>query len=233
MNKHIFFLVVLLLSAAIVSAQLNVNSEGKARFAKNVAIGTVLSDSALLNIKSANSDGSRPLYGIKSNIHTVPNTISGPIYGIHATANAFSMSYNYPIYQVVGVFGKAIKNGNVNQFFSAGVAGLANYYNGIGVYGAIGTEYISLPTMSKGAAYAGYFDGSVKVTGTLTATTVSTTSDLRLKESIKHISISDFDNISLLQPVTYKLKKDTTQFVYLDGAKEMEINHYGFVAQEV
>ena len=152
------------------------------------------------------------------------------IFGIYADADAASVGVDYPdITQVVGVYGKVYKPSPLTSHFSAGVAGTANYYQGVGVYGAIDTQ---LPTTSFGAAYAGYFAGTVKVNGTIYATNFSTTSDLRLKENVKKIESSFADNIRLLNPVSYTLKQDSAWKNDVD-AKELQGTHYGLIAQEV
>jgi len=153
---------------------------------------------------------------------------------LYGYSDASSVTGNYPVNTVIGVFGRACMTQYIYTQFSAGVAGVANQYGGVGVYGAvsIGTSY-SFPTVSYGGAYAGYFAGSVKVTGTLTAPGLTTTSDSRLKENIQDLNNSVIGNLHLLRPVEYMLKPDSVQYVYLDGAKEMKVNHYGLVAQEV
>ena len=47
-----------------------------------------------------------------------------------------------------------------------------------------------------------------------------TRSDLRLKENISNINITDLDKLNLLIPKSYNVKKDNSK-------------HYGFIAQEV
>ena len=91
---------------------------------------------------------------------------------------------------------------------------------------------MSLPTSWKNAAYAGYFDGTVKVNGTLYATTVSTTSDLRYKDNIQSIPYSLCENIHLLNPVSYTLKQDSAWKDDIE-AKELQGIHYGLIAQDL
>ena len=115
-------------------------------------------------------------------------------------------------------------------------AGVANMYTGIGVYGAIGMgNDVDLPTSwSLSTGYAGYFSGSVRVTGTLTAAAVTTTSDERLKDDLKDIQPAEADKLLRLRPVSYKFKSDdSTHYVYCKEAKEMHVRHYGLVAQEL
>lgn len=117
--------------------------------------------------------------------------------------------------------------------FAAGLAGVTHYYGGIGVYGGVRSG-IEVPTsMPSNSAYAGYFDGTVKVNGTLIATTVSTTSDERYKENVQKISSSLVNNIQLLNPVSYTLKPDSA-WMYDKTAPELQNGiHYGLIAQEV
>ena len=237
-NKILLISSLCFLVTLSVHAQLEVQSSGNVVASKNlkvnqnVAIGTTVNDSASLKIDHR-STGQYPYYGIWTRIRTSSSAPYASIYGISSLADASSATVDFPdITQIVGVFGKASKPSEIYTRFSAGVAGVANYYHGIGVYGAIGASDVQLPTSSFGAAYAGYFSGSVKVNGTLFATNISTTSDLCQKENVQKIESSLANNIRLLNPVSYTLKQDTAWKNDVD-AKELQGAHYGLIAQEV
>jgi len=110
--------------------------------------------------------------------------------------------------------------------FKAGVAGLAN--EDIAVYGA---NRSALP-VRVGGTYAGYFDGDVNITGTLSVPTISTTSDYRLKQDIRQLNEagSFIDN---LHPVSFHFKSDTTVFGVSAKSQRFQTLHYGLVAQDV
>ena len=242
MKRNILFSAAALIAACTISlnvqAQLEVQTSGNVVASKNlkvdqnVAIGTTVDNNASLKIDHR-STSQYPYYGIWTRIRANSSLPYASIYGISSFADASSATVDYPnITQIVGVFGKASKPAEIYTRFSAGVAGVANYYHGIGVYGAIGGSDVQLPTSSFGAAYAGYFSGTVNVNGTVIATDFSTTSDLRQKENVQKIESSFADNIRLLNPVSYTLKQDTA-WKYDVDAKELQNTHYGLIAQEV
>ena len=238
MKNKILLISSLFLVALSVHAQLEVQSSGNVvarknvKVEQNVAIGAAVDNNTSLKIDYS-STSQYPYYGIWTRIRANSNVPYASIYGISSFADASSATIDFPdITQIVGVFGKASKPSEIYTRFSAGVAGVANYYHGIGVYGAIGASDVQLPTSSFGAAYAGYFSGSVKVNGTLFATNISTTSDLCQKENVQKIESSLANNIRLLNPVSYTFKQDTAWKHDVD-AKELQGTHYGLIAQEV
>ena len=215
-------------------AQLEVESSNNVKVGRCMSIGTNADFRALLNLGRASDDQNSTWYGIKSHMRTLSGMPTGPITSIYGFADASATTSSFPLNTVVGVYGRAYMTSNNYTKFSAGVAGVATIYGGIGVYGAISSLYsYTLPTANQGGAYAGYFSGGVKVTGTLTASSVTTTSDQRLKDDIRELNESAVSNIQLLRPVEYKLRPDSVQHVYPDGAFEMKVNHYGLLAQEV
>lgn len=114
--------------------------------------------------------------------------------------------------------------------FCAGVAGISA--KGIGVYGATALD---LPTNWGMATYAGYFGGNVKVTGTTTANSFVTSSDMRLKENIVPFTSTFKQNLLSLSPVSFNYTNDT---ISPSSKNDNSINkltpiHYGFLAQQV
>ncbi len=129
---------------------------------------------------------------------------------------------------------------------SIGVAGIAGTYsNHIGVYGG----YSSLPSSLSVGLYAGYFAGGVYVTGNLTASTITQSSDERLKLGILPVSSEKVtDKLRLLKPVHYNLKQietesdsinargETVKFMvkrYDEKSQEFQKKHYGLLAQDL
>ena len=189
-------------------AQMYVNPSGTAFFDNNISIGGVASTNTLAYInKTYNGLGN--FFGLKSYIITGKPSIQKKIYyavcGNIQCDTATNHLWIPPAY--------------------FGVVGITN--KGVGVYGGIQTNY---PTLTYGK-YAGYFSGNVKVTSTLTAATITTTSDLRLKSDIEDFTKTDL--LYRLNPVIYKYKSDSTNFFYESDAQELKKNHYGLLAQEV
>lgn len=218
-------------SGNVVAGQ-NLSVSGDVNAAGHMAIGTTISDKACLSIEntvpSPNVTGNIPFYGIKSTITKSSCTPSSPAHAIYGYAQ--SPSYSGSGYAMTGVFGYANRSYSTPTMFAAGVAGVTYYYGGIGVYGGCNG---SLPsTMESNTIYAGYFDGTVNVNGTLIATTTSFTSDANSKEDICDIKPALSENIHHLRPVSYRLKQDSV-WKYDKEAKELQGIHYGLVAQEV
>ena len=200
---------------------------------QNAAVGDTINNNISLNVAHIANHTTNPCYGIYSHAMTQSSMPTSSIYGVCAFADASNTDNIYPsLNQVVGVFGKAYKTSYNHNKFSAGVAGMADYYSGIGVYGAIGYGGLNLPSACFGTAYAGYFSGTVRVNGSLIATTLSTISDARMEENVQAIQSSISDRLQLLNPVSFTLKQDSVLILDKD-AKEMQGLHYGFVAQDV
>ena len=114
----------------------------------------------------------------------------------------------HPTGMAIGVAGVA--NGNSER--QHGVFGsITNTGNGAGIYGAVGSHSPGPPT----GRYAGYFQGNVKVTGTIDGTLV-TSSDGRLKENVQPLVDENvrgegaLAKLGLLTPVSYNYKDTTT-----------------------
>lgn len=220
-----------------VQAQLSVEETGEViidnylEVKKEMAIGSTSVDSLIgLNIDKTTNSSYSTQYGIRSYIRTNGNTPTSSIYGIHSVADASPSPLMTSGNKIVGVYGIGVRHSNVSNF-AAGVAGFTYYYGGVGVYGGIAYSQNPLPSTISGC-YAGYFNGTVNVNGTLFATAISTTSDLRQKENIKEIESTVSDDIQLLNPVSYTLKQDSV-WRYDKEATELQGVHYGLIAQDV
>ncbi len=199
---------------------------------QNVSIGDAMVDNHIgLNLIKTTNGTTDPYYGIKSQAISWTSMPTSSLYGVYSVADANPASFMISGQSIVGIYGMCIKGTNKATHFAAGVAGIANYYGGYGIYGGIGTDRLP-SSMSSGGLYAGYFNGTTIVNGTLTATTISTTSDERQKENIQTISSKSAENIQLLTPVSYTLKQDST-WKYDKEATELQGVHYGLIAQEV
>ena len=221
MKNKILFSAMLCLACTFsirVNAQLQVNSNGQTTVTKQLAVnGANITDSVALNVNAAITSGLRKygLFALREEY--MSNFLTGRGANICVLGQVRSISIptgprNFPNLPTF------------NPFF-VGVAGVAS--TGVGVYGASST---SVPTSWTNGNYAGYFSGDVKVTGTLTATT-STTSDLRLKENVTNLNNNlAIGILSQLRPVSFTFKRDSTIFY---TSKDSSRIHYGLIAQEV
>lgn len=187
----------------VANAQLSVDRLGK------VAVGIETTDT-LKSRFTVNDDGDanatayiksykESMYGLY--FYGVPKDNTS-FYGIRALSSAtLSHSNVYGVYSTitsgsnatttVGVYGKSGLSTNSRNYGIVGIlADLTTnekLYNGAAVFGnSTGT---SLPQL--GGRYAGYFQGDTRVTGVLTAGSVVTSSDYRLKENVRSLSSSD------------------------------------------
>lgn len=227
-------------------SQLSVNSQGNVALNGVLSIGATHDSTKYVNIEKVMPNRTAPLYGVYA--HTLyPRTSSsvGPMFGVVGFADASNPNEASMPMPIVGVYGRASKCSEHLNSFSAGVAGMCNYYNGVAVYGGIGDGNATVPYSSLGT-YAGYFNGAVKVTGTLYSSTYQTTSDMRLKRDVSEIKSEALYNLSKLNPVQYfwdkeqyiKLKmnnidtSDKEKHTLVDCLLDDNI-HYGLLAQEV
>lgn len=149
----------------------------------------------------------------------LPSNFSGfflpKSYGVYATAGNLTSGYNYGIYGL-----------------------LTGSNNGTGVFGGITDMGSAIP-----GKYAGYFYGQTNVAGNFYATTVTETSDERLKTNIAPIEEDALSVIGKLNPVQFNWQQMELNGELCDSTKEkpkyfspdidFEQLHYGFLAQEV
>ena len=219
----------------VAMAQLKVESSGDVLLTKNLSIGTPVDTCATLNLYRV-SQNPYGVYGVKSHVLTRSSAPTSSIFSVYGFADATATTTSIAaLQQVVGVYGKAMcSTANANKF-SAGVVGVAHSNRGVGVYGTITSDVnYTLPSGWGATSYAGYFAGNVRVTGTMSAATVTQTSDYRLKTDIQDLQSATTNQIMNLRPVSYKFNPaDTINYVYSADAKEMQVRHYGLIAQEV
>lgn len=123
-------------------------------------------------------------HGIRANISALFNTRS--VYGFHSSITSGS-----DCYATVGVYGKSGVSLNKRNYgivgILNGISSSENNYYGSAILG--NSTNTILPTIE--GRYAGYFYGDTRVTGTLTAGAVVTSSDYRLKENVRSLSSTD------------------------------------------
>ena len=181
----------------------------------NLAGNSLLPIALQVNADSYNNTSQHYCFGVVSNVQNY---------------NGFSDA------RTQAVTGTAITSNTSGYTF--GVVGCYDGYNGAGVYGS--SSSTTLP-VSDGR-YAGYFDGNVKVTGTVNGTYISS-SDHRLKKEVKEIGEADdvLGKLELLSPISYKYNP---KLLYPDydekeaGKQDVknsviEKTHFGLVAQEL
>jgi hypothetical protein len=158
--------------------------------------------------------------GVRGDV--VQSTISAVNYGIvgnnFATGDGTANSYN------TGIYGYAENNTNDNYGIDGtSNSSVGNSYGTTGwTFGTSGTNYAIYGQCGTGATtnYAGFFNGDVNITGTLT-----TPSDERLKTNIKDVS-SVLDNLNKLSIKEYEFKSDL-------GVEFPKGKQFGFIAQNV
>ena len=190
---------------------------------------------------SINNGGSGANFSIKQTsnrmngllvVHENTSTQSSVRIGAHVFSNIDtsvksmgswnSVTNNNPAGSALGV-GAVAKGSSGRQY---GVFGsIINGGNGVGVYGATSLLY---PFVSNGR-YAGYFQGNVKVTGTIDGTLV-TSSDGRLKDNVELLAEgnirgeSTLTKLGLLTPVSYNYKDTTTAKPKTDHRTKIDRN---------
>lgn len=163
------------------------------------------------------------------------------IYGVVQNATPLSRG------RAAGIVGRA---GNATNGYNWGIIGaLGGSNNGTGVLGTIGDYPLDVPINGR---YAGYFNGNVRVTGTINGVVVGN-SDIRYKQNVEEISmvnssgkqqVSVLTNITSLQPISYNYKQvymelqgDTLKSVkkglFDEKSSMYKKKHFGLVAQDL
>ncbi|MCQ2110364.1 MAG: tail fiber domain-containing protein [Bacteroidaceae bacterium] len=153
-------------------------------------------------------------WGMKSEAMGPSELSSGKVYGLQSNAGRGQSGYTYGV--------------------SAAIYPLSN---GAGLYASGGNNPDGVYMDQK---YAAYFDGKVKIAGSLTVTEGVTSSDLRLKENIRPLEGRGLDNIMDMNVVQYNLKQieldmeDTiTHYLYEKDSPVLTNTHFGLIAQEL
>lgn len=139
--------------------------------------------------------------------------------------------------------------GHATNGYNYGVMGVLNgNSNGAGIYGSTEPNENGTDT---GGRYAGFFNGNVHTTGTLSASGFATLSDYRVKRNIQSVTTnnSPLDNLMDMNVVQYNYidvesaiaaasdAPDTATVISSPLSEEATINkediHYGLIAQEL
>lgn len=228
--KKAFLLIILAATSLTVSAQLSVESTGKVNVqSTGNGLPTMFAVGPTTNTYAG--------YQFASAIHIRPNTFSMTA-GVYCKANALnaqSSARSFGTYSVAG---------NTTNGYNYGIVGaIAGSNYGAGVYGSYNNITGYVPGL-----YAGYFNGETYIDGTLTATSVITPSDIRLKTNITNIDNTDqtLENLMKINVLSYNYKKrevpeaerDTIQEATLKAynkkwESDAKERHFGFSAQEL
>lgn len=246
--KKTLFLILLFATSLAASAQLKVTSDGKVKIASDL-------NNTNFNLLVGNSSfgSSRSNVGISGS--TTEMTGKRNI-GVIGTINAPSSITNETNMGVFGVV-SPISNTHGRNYGLCGMLGYAgDNYSGAGIYAADYTFYFNHPTNIQGK-YAGYFVGSVNVTGNLTIPNIYIPADSRLSENV--VSLNErgeesnaLENLLSMNVIQYNMKsrileeltdeigKNETEeehkaYEYLkkDEMKMSARRHYGLDAEEL
>lgn len=257
MRSKIILIVSFCLIAAVPAfSQLKVAADGKVGIAlssnttplSNLSIGAAGQSNARLFIRKIGlfSDNQ---YGIYSNMKSLVSngwtlsiagsTIGASLYsvGVKGEAIAENLSGNLLVAHTYGVYGSA---GGARYGRNYGIYGslLVNRGSGAGIYGTNDSIDFSIS-----GRYAGFFQGQTKVNGNFYATTVNTTSDMRLKTNISDVEYGTISKLQNLRPVQFLWKQqdvaknennaNESASAALSSDIDRERVHYGFIAQEL
>lgn len=255
-NAFICFLCIIHLYA---NAQLYVDQNGK------TTMGHYYDSSynGLLNVNSVSNtpSSSIPLAHFYTNsnycalsitnvtqVNVMPND-NWYLYGINVGCESNPNSENYGVYTWVfredaintgRAYGLKSYAGRSTDGWNYGVCtSLLGEKKGAGIYASSGTNPDGY---NVNGTWAGFFDGNVKIVGSLTTTTIRTTSDYRLKENIRQIDEGILNQLMRMNVVKYRIKNlevdlgDTAQtvsYTYPEDSPILKTDHYGLIAQEL
>lgn len=233
-----------------VNAQLKVSNSGKVGICvadtiepvSQLSIGHRGMLGARLSVIAGNgTSGTLPQYGLYSKLSlSLTSNVQYAVYGqVSGMSSKLVGVCGYAMPDVIGghaigVMGIA-KNGLLG--WNYGVVGMLmpNSSSGIGVFG---TNESSESFVS--GSYAGYFKGQTKVNGDFYCTSISTTSDVRLKTNIAKVKTEEVQKIQKLRAIQFNWQQiedlhseDTIKKMYFSDDTDYKRSHYGFVAQEV
>lgn len=236
-------------------AQLFVEEDG------NVGVGLIPINDSLLSEFSVNTLGSSKVcsyivadrsdcaVGLRINKQGTISISDNPI-GLMGVNYVNSERKNYGVYgqsfsiqgdlgsgRSYGVMGFA---GNSTSGWNYGVCGsLIGTQNGAGVFG---TSADWGDGINVNGRWAGFFQGNAKITGTLYATDINLSSDVRLKSNISRINEGCLNKIMDMNVVQYNLKQielnvgdtaKTKKYLYDENSSSLKKTHYGLIAQEL
>jgi len=251
--KKAFFIIILTLSASVVFAQLKVTPGGNVGIGianqtpiSKLAVGHVgdqishnyfYGDKYTMLIHSTGTNSNGMGCGIRSHI-----SVQGTSHGGAAINGYAYKDTPFDTGRAIGVLGYAH---DATHGYNYGVAGLlAGTHNGTGILGS-STSWTSSWIYVDGK-YAGYFQGDVKVTGTLNGTVISP-SDMRYKQNVTDLSSRGdrevLKTITRLVPISYNLKQAYYDVVcdslqqplkhFDENSVVFKKKHFGLIAQDL
>lgn len=200
--KRTLFLITLAAISLVASAQLKVTSDGKVKIASNL-------NNTNFNLLVGNTSfgSSRSNVGISGSTTGMTDKRNIGVIGTINAPSGFTDETNMGVFGVVS----PISNTHGRNYGLCGMLGYAgDNYSGAGIYAADYTIYYSHPTDIQGK-YAGYFRGSVNVTGNLTIPNMYIPSDSRLSENV--VSLNErgeesnaLENLLSMNVIQYNMK---------------------------
>lgn len=215
--KKAFLMFLSLTFAYTLHAQLQVTSDGKVKIAStsNTVYPSLQVGNNQFGANTTNIGiiGSRTVVDSKSNIGVL---------GATSASSSFSSDKNYG---VLGVVDPMNYTHGRNYGVSGMIGQLGNHYGGTGVYGTCFTYYYYYPTNIQDA-YAGYFDGAVKVAGNFTATSMYTPAGSSLYEKVVSLNergedTKTLDKLLAMNVIEYNMKSRLSDELS-DDAKQDE-----------
>lgn len=236
-----------------VKAQLYVDIAG------HTAIGDWQNTDALLNVKPYTQSFLSNLVSLESEStscalkiynHTPPS-----ILGSNNVVGAEIFCLVQPYRDNIGIRSYALAGDALSTGSSYGILSKAGYacngwnygictsllgpHDGAGIFSTV----ISYPDGYQiSGQWAGYFNGNVKVVGSLTANTITQTSDYRLKNNIRQLENDNLSKLMDLNVVKFNLKNyeinlgDTAtvpHYAFDNDNPLLKSEHYGLIAQEL
>lgn len=218
----------LLTISLTVSAQLKVTADGRV----GIVMPTPQSKSSL----SVGSTDSYPYSGYSFGVFV--NQHSSESFNIGLKGTAFSSNL---LGRTIGVQG--LGGSGQSGWIYGVIGGLGTSRNGAGIFGTLNNH----TGVCINGRYAGYFDGSVRITDTLTVSTIVTPSDIRLKENIAPLETSEegcaLSKLMDMNVISYNYKARTyedsdtaseaTKAMRFAEQQKVQHRHFGLSAQEL
>ena len=210
--KKILLLILLATTSLFASAQLKVTSDGKVIISSNHS-----TSSSKLLVGNYEYTSNSPNIGISGSTTVGEDKSNIGIMGFTYANSSFSNDKNYG---VLGIVDPMNYTHGRNYGLSGMIGQLGNHYGGAGLYATCFTYYFFNPTNIQGA-YAGYFDGAVKVSGNITATNYFVPTANRLSENVVSLNerggeTSTLDNLLSMNVIQYNMKSRISDKVPTD-----------------
>ena len=210
--KKILLLILLATTSLFASAQLKVTSDGKVIISSNHS-----TSSSKLLVGNYEYTSNSPNIGISGSTTVGEDKSNIGIMGFTYANSSFSNDKNYG---VLGIVDPMNYTHGRNYGLSGMIGQLGNHYGGAGLYATCFTYYFFNPTNIQGA-YAGYFDGAVKVSGNITATNYFVPTANRLSENVVSLNerggeTSTLDNLLSMNVIRYNMKSRISDKVPTD-----------------